>query len=373
MDKHLHIIAHEIPWPVDFGGVVDLFYKIKTLHKLGVKIHLHCFTKSRPQQDELNKYCISVDYYPRTKKFKGISFTTPYIVKSRTDERLLENLKKDDHPILFEGIHCTYLIQEGLLKDRRVFVRLHNIEYKYYRQLAKHEQNIFKKVYYFIDSILLKNYERKLVSKARFWPVSIDDTNEYKKLPGAIDVEFLPVFLPWNEMSSVTGNGTFCLYHGNLSVNENEKAADWLLNEVFADLDIPLVIAGKSPSLSLQTLAHSFPHTCIVVDPKEAEMQDMIRKAHINILPSFNNTGVKLKLLNALYNGRHCLVNSNAVEGSGMEAECSIAGDPQQFKQVLKKLFYQKFTEEEMQHRDAALKNLYDNEKNARQLISWIY
>ena len=52
-EKYLHIITHDVPWPADYGGVVDLFYKMKTLHQAGVKIHLHCFVNKRPPQDEL--------------------------------------------------------------------------------------------------------------------------------------------------------------------------------------------------------------------------------------------------------------------------------------------------------------------------------
>jgi hypothetical protein len=57
MERQLHIITHDVPWPADYGGVVDLFYKIKTLHQAGIKIHLHCFVNKRPPQEELNKYC----------------------------------------------------------------------------------------------------------------------------------------------------------------------------------------------------------------------------------------------------------------------------------------------------------------------------
>ena len=35
----------------------------------------------------------------------------------------------------------------------------------------------------------------------------------------------------------------------------------------------------------------------------------MIAKAQINILPSYTHTGIKIKLVNAIFNGRHCLVN----------------------------------------------------------------
>jgi hypothetical protein len=65
-EKKLHIVCHDVPWPADYGGVVDLFYKLKALHAEGVKIILHCFLYGeRSRQDELNKYCEEVHYYKR--------------------------------------------------------------------------------------------------------------------------------------------------------------------------------------------------------------------------------------------------------------------------------------------------------------------
>ena len=374
MDKHLHIVTHDIPWPADYGGVVDLFYKIKSLYSAGVKIHLHCYYKNgRKEQPELLKYCWSVHYYPRKKNIAGFSFGIPYIVNSRADKKLLMQLQQDDHPVLLEGIHCTYLLKKGLLHNRKVFVRLHNIEYKYYRKLAKHESNILKKMYFMYESFLLKKYERSIANKATFWPVRTADTELYKEKFNAKNINFLPVFLPWDKVNTQPGNGCFCLYHGNLSVNENEKAADWLLNNVFDTLEIPFVIAGKDPSLPLQTLAHSHAHTCMAVNPSDVEMQDLIKKAQVNILPSFNKTGVKLKLLNALYNGRHCLVNEAGKEGAAIEGLCSTAETAADFKMMITKLFQQNFTEDELGKRQQRLQAMYDNEKNAKQLVAWVY
>ena len=363
-----------MPWPADYGGVVDLFYKIKALHALGIKIHLHCYhSPDRKEQTELLKYCESVQYYPRKKNLAGFSFIIPYIVRSRSSINLSQNLQKDNYPILMEGIHCTYLLKKGSLGNRKIFVRLHNVEYKYYHQLAKHESNIIKRMYFMYESFLLKKYERSVVSKATFWPVSTEDTALYKKMFHAKHIDFLPVFLPWNEVKAQKGKGCFCLYHGNLSISENEKAADWLLNNIFNTLEIPFVIAGKNPSLPLQTLAHSHTHTCMAVNPSDAELQDLIQKAQVNILPSFNKTGVKLKLLNALYNGRHCLVNHAGEEGAAVDGLCNIAETESEFKVMIEKLFNQDITEETLQQRQKALQLMYDNEKNARQLIAWIY
>jgi hypothetical protein len=67
IDKHLHIVTHDVPWPADYGGVIDIFYTLKALHEQGVKIHLHCFTQDREPQKELEKYCSSIHYYHRKK------------------------------------------------------------------------------------------------------------------------------------------------------------------------------------------------------------------------------------------------------------------------------------------------------------------
>ncbi len=321
-ERHLHIITHDVPWPVDFGGVVDLFYKIKTLHQAGVKIYLHCFINKRPPQDELEKYCQSVNYYKREANIRHFSFKLPFIVNSRKKAELIRNLEKDNFPILVEGIHCSYYLYAGKLTNRIVLLRLHNAEFEYYHHLAFHEKNPLKRLYYKHESKLLKVYEKQLAGHVKIAAVSEQDVQLYRQAFNAIDIIHLPVFLPYTKPVGKAGRGCFCLYHGNLSINENEEAAIWLLQNVFNELEIPFVIAGKDPSQKLSFMAHEHPHTCLVANPGDKELQDMIAKAQVNILPSFNNTGVKLKLLNSLFNGRHCLVNRAGVEGSGLQNIC---------------------------------------------------
>lgn len=368
-EKVLHIITHDVPWPADFGGVMDLFYKIKTLHQAGVKIHLHCFVKDRPPQDELNKYCETVNYYQR-KKLSSISFTTPFIVKSRRCNELLANLKKDEHPILMEGIHCSYYLNSGKLNGRIVLLRLHNAEFEYYHQLSLHEKHPLKKFYYKTESWLLKKYEKRIAANTTIAAVSQQDVDMYHNQFHAGNIFHLPVFIPFTDALGKTGRGYYCLYHGNLSINENEEAVVWLLENIFNKLPIPFVIAGKNPSQRLEFLAHQHEHTCLVANPDDKALHDMIAKAQVNILPSFNNTGVKLKLLNALCNGRHCLVNHAGVEGSGLEDLCTIAEGTEDFKNAINHLFYLPFEEEQNEKRRASLLRHYNNQKNVEKLIN---
>jgi glycosyltransferase involved in cell wall biosynthesis len=358
---------------VDYGGVFDLFYKIKSLSEAGIKIHLHCFEYGRGQQEALNQYCVEVHYYTRHTGLRGLSASLPYIVASRANEALLANLQKDNYPVLMEGMHCTYFLHTGQLPKERCFVRLHNVEYQYYHQLWETSTSSIKKIYYKRESKLLKEYEASLAGKATFWTVTEKDLDVFNKELGYDGVDYLPLYLPeyfpeWNGE-----HGNFCLYHGNLSVPENEYAATWLLDEIFSELEIPFVVAGKQTSQKLEKLAHKHPHTCIVANPDQREMEELIKKAQVNILPSFNSTGIKLKLINALYYGRHCLVNDAGVEGSGLEATCEIANSKSEMKHVILKLYNQPFNFFKFEERQQLLQNVFNNKRNAEQMINWIF
>jgi len=372
-EKHLHIVCLDVPYPMDYGGVFDLFCKLKTLHQLNIKIHLHCFEYGRGEQPELNNYCEEINYYSRKEGHKGFSHRLPYIVCSRSSKELLENLLKDNYPILLEGVHCTYLLNDERFSNRKIFLRLHNIEHKYYQQLFQSEKSLGKKLYYWHESNVLKHYERKIANKAFIISVSQQDADYYKNEFHADHIELLPVFLPFENVSSKTGSGCFCLYHGNLSVAENEAAVSWLLLKVFNDLNVPLVVAGKNPSTRLQRLVAQNSHACMVSNPSEEEMQDMISKAQINILPSFNCTGIKLKLLNALFNGRHCIVNNDAIINTGLEPACNIFSNAGDVKKMIEELYERPFLHENISQREKLLSSQFNNEKNGQQLIKWIW
>jgi hypothetical protein len=372
-DKHLHIVCLDVPYPVDYGGVFDLFYKIKALHERGIKIHLHCFEYGRGEQPVLREYCTQVTYYSRHEGHKGFSHKLPYIVCSRSSSQLLEDLLLDEYPILLEGVHCTYLLNDERFGNRKIVLRLHNVEYQYYRQLYHCERSLLKKMYYLHESNMLRRYERKIAGRVKILAVSDKDSALYREEFGAENISTLPVFLPFDEVRSKEGTGCFCLYHGNLSVPENEQAVIWLLREVFDSLAMPLIISGKHPSARLARLIGQSRHACLIADPSDEELQDLITKAQIHILPSFNNTGVKLKLLNALFNGRHCVVNGNAVKSTGLEAICHVAEGAESLKDWIGRLYPLPFTGPEILARQKILSKLYNKEENAEQLIESIW
>ena len=251
-------------------------------------------------------------------------------------------------------------------------IRLHNVEYEYYRQLAKSVGNFYKKIYFYLESRLLKRYEKSVAKKGNLIAVNEKDKLTYQHVFSAKNIKFLPVFLPFNEVTSKTGKGNFCLYHGNLSIAENDKAASWLIENVFSQSAFSLIIAGKNPSAQLKKRLLHHNNVRLIANPSEQKMNELIQTAHIHLLPSFNTTGIKIKLLNALFSGRFIITNAAAVEGTGLEMLCSIAEKPSDYIKKIEELFRLPFSQNEINKRNEVLKSQFDNEKNGRQLIEWL-
>ena len=84
--KQLHIISFDVPYPANYGGVIDIYYKIKALHSQGVKIHLHCFEYGRAEALHLEGLCEKVYYYKRTINKQLLLNPMPFVVITRSSE-----------------------------------------------------------------------------------------------------------------------------------------------------------------------------------------------------------------------------------------------------------------------------------------------
>jgi hypothetical protein len=368
-DIHINIVSFDMPYPPNYGGVIDVYYKILALANSGVKIHLHAFEYGRGHQEELEKYCTEIHIYNRRKLGGVFNLKLPYIVKTRKSSKLLQNLLSNDYPILFEGLHCSYYLLQPALKKRLRIVRMHNIEHLYYMHLAKVEKNPFKRFYFSFEASRLKNYQKNL--KKASYIASISPSDHHLLNVKFKNSFYLPVFQPNETICSATGKGDFILYHGNLGVGENNEAALFLVNKIFSKLKYPCILAGSNPSKQLQAIVKKYDHIRLV-NPDLDEIYTLIKDAHINVLPTFQDTGIKLKLLNALYLGRFCLVNSKMVKETGLEHLCHLAHDEDAFLDKINDLLQMDFTKEMVSQRKTTLTNMFSNQENIQILIEKI-
>ncbi|MCX7697707.1 MAG: glycosyltransferase family 1 protein [Bacteroidales bacterium] len=372
-DRYLHVVAFDIPWPANYGGAIDIYYKLKYLHKAGIKVILHVFQYgNRYPSPEIERLCYKTYYYPRD-GWLSLFSKKPYIVYSRNDKTLLGHLLQDNYPILYEGIHTTFFISHPSLHDRKQFIRMHNVEHEYYKSLSRTEKKLPYKIYLCLESVKLKNYEKKILPYANgILAISPKDVIHYQQYHS--QVFHISAFHPFDDVVVSDEAEPFALYHGSLDVSENSYAAEYLIKEVFSSLSVPFYIAGNKPPHRLVKLAQKYPHIKLLQNLTQTEFENLISKAQINILPTFQATGIKLKLLYALYRGKHVIVNSNMVRGTHLEELCYVADNPEMMKKIIQDLFNKPFSSHEILRRKAILeKNGFCNSTKIKNMIDIIF
>lgn len=364
--KTLHIVSLDVPFPPDYGAAIDIYYRCKALKDEGFDITLHCFEYGRGTTLDASDIASRVFYYPRKKALIDWFFREPFIVKTRASRELLGRLCKDDHPILFEGQHTTRYLDHPALFGRKMMVRIHNIEWQYYAHLAKRADSFLKRLFFRSESRKLKRHETVLKHADVLACLSQTDETYYRAqhqhvvyLPAGVSLETV-----------VPDPKGYALLHGNLSVEENNEAALWVLNCLREKkFTMPLVISGKEPSEALKTAAKQ-QNVTLVANPDSSNMQQLICEASVHLLISFQHSGIKLKLLTALNSGAPCIATPEMVAGTDLGKFCSIVSTPEELVQALNNV--QPLTEGEINERRSALEKEFGAEKVVEVMNNWL-
>lgn len=370
MSLELHIVSFDVPFPPNYGGVIDVFYKIKSLHNLGVKIHLHTFDYGRGEPKELNKYCRSINYYKRG-SFINIFSRKPFIVKTRRSNKLIKNLKKDNYPILFEGIHTTHALTTTKFDNRTILVRTHNIEHDYYSGLAKSEKNFYKKLFFKMEAKKLQFYE-KIIHKVNYVLTISPAEHQYFTNKFGDKCKYIPVFHKEDKVVKLSEKGEFALYHGDLRVPDNTKAVNYLI-DVFEKINYPLVIASSFLNKKIDNAIKNKSNIRfeLLNYQNKNQLETLFKKAHINVLPTFQATGIKLKLIHALFSSRFCVVTPEMVEQTGLEKLCKTGNTIETFRLKVLEYIQQDYSNQEIVNKIEGLKS-FNTLENAEKIIHLI-
>jgi len=364
----LNIVSLDNPFPPNYGGAIDIFYKLKSLSSQGYKIYLHCFYSNRKPRQELESYCQEVYYYKRKSFIKSmLNVRIPFVVSSRYSKELINNLLKKNYPILFDGLQSSMISQKVELKNRKKYLRLHNIESDYMKQLAKAEKNWIRKFGLRLDSYRYQSFEKKLNQYEAIFTISKTDQKFYQISHNNVCV--LNAFHGHLKIQSQLGVGNYILYHGNFDVSENLKVANFLIKNVFDNIQFPVKIAGKNAFKKLRAHINNS-NIEIINNPNSDVMKQLILDAHINILPTFQATGVKLKLINSLFLGRHCIVNNTMIAPTPiLDRLCIVSNSPDEFINKIVKIIQLPFLKKDIKNRKDILLKYFNDLENSKILI----
>ena len=347
--NRIHVVSFQVPYPANYGGAIDVYYKLRALHDEGFEVVLHTYAyDGRGPQAELEKWCSEVYYYPRETGWKRQISLLPYIVASRRSPELLQRLTRDSAPILFEGIHTCYFLAHPLLSERKKIVRMHNVEHDYYRQLARQAGWSWRSIYYYIESLRLRWFERKLNHAQLICAITKADEEVFRHLVCVPQLALLPVFFDTAPLDQPLqplppSSLAYVLYQGNMAVEENRRVANFIADEIAPRCPgVLFVIAGRQARLQ------NVPRNIKLVDtPTDKELDELIRGARIHLMLTFQPTGIKLKLLNALTKGRGIVIaNHDMLYGHGLGRFCERADDPADIAALINELIYTSLDEE---------------------------
>lgn len=362
----LHIVSFDVPLPANYGGVIDVFNRLKALHEQGIKIALHCFNYGRGEAAELNHYCSELHYYSRKRNLSQLFSSLPFIVCSRANLSLLKNLQKDQAPILFEGHHSSFFLNHPNLEGRKMWVRTHNIEQDYYLALAKASSNLFKRWYYEREAKKLMTYEKSLNTADGILSISNGDQKHFSKVNSNTILMHPFHSYQLGKVKAVIED--FALYHGNLAVEENEQAALFLI-KALKNSSIRLVIAGRNPCKKIKKEVSNSSGISLVESPDEEELNRLMKTAKVNCFFTQQSTGIKLKLIHALIEGNEVLVNSKMVEGTDLAQYCNVIKEGEDWGSRLSQMFSVALDDSKIVERQNSVAQLFNNETSTKQLI----
>lgn len=301
---------------------------------------------------------------------KSFLSTDPFIVKSRNNDRLIANLNKDPFPILFEGLHTTYPVYENRLKGQDVYVRAHNIEHRFYRGLSESESNLFKKRFFKQEAKKLKRYQRVLKNTKGVFTISPFEQEYFFRKIGA-HCQYIPAFHEVIKKEHSDKKGSYILYHGNMMVPENVKAALFLI-KIYKDSKFDFKIASSHIHKTLVKEIALHANISFTQIHAQSDLSTLFEGAHVNVLPTFQKTGIKLKLLNTLYQSKFVIANDFMIDDTGLETLCERANTKAEFLHKTELLFAKDFSNDIVQERLQVLKK-FDPVLGGQKIINTIF
>lgn len=331
--RSLLFITTQLPYPPISGGVIKSWKLVEYLSQ-HYTLTVAYFLKNNDSEHE-TKFLESVSLashislplqIPRTplnlikSNFRGIPLNL-YRNYCKTFRNKISSICDDydcifiDHYEMFQYVPDTY--------KGKIVLHQHNCEYLMWKRFGAIEHNILKKIALYNQAFWIKRYEKKICKIADTILAAPNDIDELVDI-GADKDKFYPTYHLGDEellrlppLTYKKTNPTL-LYIGTLSWEANVDGLVWFISEVWQKLStqiegIQLKIVGKNPDLRIQSV--SAPFNNIIFTGFVENLDTVYRDAQVFICPLRFGSGIKVKVMNALYRGIPCVTSDIGAEG----------------------------------------------------------
>jgi len=380
--KNVLIVAWKV-LPTNSGDALNTFGFIKNLSTVSKVFLISYFQgekeiiENSKQHQELQQYCEEIEFIQHGNasldnnfRNKNIAFKVKdFLHRNFLLYRIVAALKNSPYRwyynqfflkkiceyinrhkieiIVFDQLSMTCFFEDiynSYTNKLQFIVNEHNAEYLNAMEMFKSNEFYKDKIINYVLYLRIKNHEREIIEKAdRVLAVSKEDAYQIKKLTKksvAIIVNKPVVFFEKvkKEVDFESFNKKLLIV-GSLWWYPNVHGVVWFIDNVYKkildkDPEYKLYIVGKEPAESIYNSAKKFAEK-IVITGEVKDTADYYKKCDISIVPLFQGSGVKIKVLESLGRGIPTIVTSLCAKDFELKDSAIICDTPDEFVEAV--------------------------------------
>lgn len=225
-------------------------------------------------------------------------------------------------------------------------MRAHNVEFKLWDERLLAERNPLKRLVLASAVKQLKKFELNAINKFdRLATISMNDKAYFSGYLGLRKTVYIPfgIPIPKYESTALSANNRYILFLGALDWEPNITGLKWFLNHVWPlihldDEKLTFHIGGRNAS---QEFIDHLPKG-VIFDGEVNNAHEYIRKGMIMVVPLFESSGIRIKIIEGLALGQVIVTTSKGAMGIPVQngRDILIADHPKQMAQSILQIIH---------------------------------
>lgn len=385
-------VCKKFPYPLRDGEVIAIHQLTRGFYEAGHKVTVaaintkkHFFPPDEmPQENQeladFHSVLLDTDvnwWDALTSLFRGDSYNIQRFVSADFERLLSGILRENEFDIVqLEGLYLLpYLLTIRKYSNAKIVLRAHNIEHLIWERNSKMAKPGAKKWYLQNLATRMKEFEiYNLNSCDALIPISTVDAARFVELGCKLPLHTCPVGIQLNGMTEFDEPRTIC-YLGSMDWAPNREGVEWFLDNVWPKVnnqfpELQFFVAGRNFPADFP--GKQYPNVEIVGEVENSRA--FLRSKAIMVVPLFSGSGIRVKILEAMAEGRPVISSTigaegiNAVDG----AHFLLADTPDAFARQIRRLVKDRDEARRMGvHARAFIKENYDNKKLVSDLVDF--
>ncbi len=258
---------------------------------------------------------------------------------------------EEEFDVIFVDHYLMYQYVPDNAKSK-VILHQHNAEFLMWERVARFENNIIKKIVMKLESKRIKSYEANICSKADYVLASPNDISELINV-GVSKNKFVVTYHLGDDGLLVSPSLTFdeenveLVFLGTLSWEANRDGLIWFIQKVLPFIlinnsNVKLNVIGKAD----KELVENFSSRNVVFHGFVDDLEKVMGKGKVFVSPLRYGSGMKVKVITAMYRGLPIVTTSVGAEGIELVdgSNAFISDDAESFAKSVVRLISDKLT-----------------------------